>query len=63
MRQKPTVHIIDDEIIAPLGCGTSANLAQIKQRQTAIKKHKISAKNFYYGALFEEEKFHLLGFC
>ena len=56
MQQKPAVHIIDDEIIAPLGWGTSANLAQIKQRQTAIKKHKISAENFYYAALFEEEK-------
>ena len=56
MRQKPAVHIIDDEIIAPLGWGTSANLAHIKQRQTAIKKHKISEENFYYGALFEEEK-------
>ena len=56
MQQKPAVHIIDDEIIAPLGWGTSANLAHIKQRQTAIKKHKISEENFYYGALFEEEK-------
>ena len=56
MQQKPAVHIIDDEIIAPLGWGTSANLAQIKQRQTAIKNHKISAENFYYAALFKEEK-------
>lgn len=56
MQQKPAVHIIDDEIITPLGWGTSANLTQIKQRQTAIKKHKISAENFYYAALFKEEK-------
>lgn len=56
MQQKPAVHIIDDEIIAPLGWGTFANLEQIKQQQTAIKKHSISAENFYNAALFEEEK-------
>lgn len=66
MSQKPPVHIIDDEIIAPLGWGTSANLEQIKQQQTAIRKHDLDADNSFYAALFEEDliqqKFRQLSF-
>ncbi len=55
MRQKPAVHIIDDEIIAPLGWGTSANLEQIKKKKTAIRKHVLSGENSFYAALFEDD--------
>lgn len=58
MNKKETIHIIDDELITPLGFGTEANLQKIKHKVSAIQQHfreEFSPIPFF-ASLFENEK-------